>query len=105
MQRGAAGTERARNAACGQNREDLADGWSEAVDECGAPVVVVGLSGAENGPLRSEDGRLHLMASHPRGYVRIKFRAPTLPFENFPLAEALGLSKPAPAFGFSPSSR
>jgi 1-acyl-sn-glycerol-3-phosphate acyltransferase len=73
--------------------------------ETGAPVVGVSVNGAENGPLRSEDGRLHLMASHPRGHVRIKFRAPTLPFENFPLAEALGLSKHAPAFGFSPSSR
>ena len=73
--------------------------------ETGAPVVGVSLNGAENGPLRSEDGRLRFMASHPRGHVRIKFHAPKLPFENFPLAEAHGLSKPAPAFGFSPSSR
>jgi acyl-[acyl-carrier-protein]-phospholipid O-acyltransferase/long-chain-fatty-acid--[acyl-carrier-protein] ligase len=73
--------------------------------ESGAPVVGVSVSGAENGPLRSEDGRLRLMASHPRGHVRIKFHAPTLSFQNFPLAEALGLSKPAAAFGLSPSSR
>jgi hypothetical protein len=73
--------------------------------ETGAPVVLVTVSGAENGPLRSEDGRLRLMASHPRGQVRIKFCAPTLPFENFALAEALRFSKSGPAFGLSPSSR
>jgi hypothetical protein len=84
---------------------ELRHRFEEYLRETGAPVVGVSVSGAENGPLRSEDGRLHLMASHPRGHVRIKFRAPTLPFENFPLAEALGLSKPARAFGFSPSSR
>ena len=73
--------------------------------ETGAPVVVVSVSGAENGPFRSEDGRLRLIASHPRGQVRIKFCGPTLSLENFHLAEALRLSKSGPALGFSPSSR
>lgn len=79
--------------------------FEEYLRETGSPVVGVSLNRAENGPLRSEDGRLRLMALHPRGHVRIKFRAPTFSFENFPLAEVLGLTKPARAFGFSPSSR
>jgi hypothetical protein len=72
--------------------------------ETGAPVVVVSVSGAENGPFRSEDGRLRLMASHRRGHVRITFGPPTVSLENFHLAEALRLSKSGPALGFSPSS-
>jgi hypothetical protein len=72
--------------------------------ETGAPVVVVTVSGAENGPFRSEDGRLRLMASHRRGHVRITFGPPTVSLENFHLAEALRLSKSGPALGFSPSS-
>jgi acyl-[acyl-carrier-protein]-phospholipid O-acyltransferase / long-chain-fatty-acid--[acyl-carrier-protein] ligase len=72
--------------------------------ETGAPVVGVSVSGAESGLLWSEDGRLRLMASHPRGHVRIKFGAPTLSLENSHLAEALRLSKSGPALGFSPSS-
>jgi hypothetical protein len=84
---------------------ELRYGLEKYLRETGAPVVMVGVSGAENGPLRSEDGRLRLTASHPRGQVRIKFCAPTLSLENFVLAEAVRLSKSGPALGFSPSSR
>jgi Acyltransferase len=73
--------------------------FEEHLRETGTAIVGVSVSGAESGPLRSEDGHLQLMASHPRGHVRIKFRAPMVPSET----EALGLSKPAPALRFSSS--
>ena len=82
--------------------------WRQTLEEylrqTGTPVVVVDVTGAESGPLQTEAGCLRLFASHPRGHVRITFRALELPFESFPLADAFGLPKPAPALRFSPSS-
>jgi acyl-[acyl-carrier-protein]-phospholipid O-acyltransferase / long-chain-fatty-acid--[acyl-carrier-protein] ligase len=74
----------------------------ECLRETNALVVMVSLSGAQTGPLRSEDGRLRFAASQPRGHVRIKFDAAARSLENPVLGEAPRLSKPTPAFGFSP---
>jgi acyl-[acyl-carrier-protein]-phospholipid O-acyltransferase/long-chain-fatty-acid--[acyl-carrier-protein] ligase len=72
--------------------------------ESRSPIVVVSVTGADSGPLQSEEGRLRLAPSHLRGRVTLRFRAPLGPAEDPALAQALRLLKAAPVLRFSASS-
>jgi acyl-[acyl-carrier-protein]-phospholipid O-acyltransferase / long-chain-fatty-acid--[acyl-carrier-protein] ligase len=68
-------------------------------------VVVISVTGAETGPLRSDAGRFVLTGPHWHGRVTLSFRRPLTPREDLGFTEALNLLRVAPAFRFSASSR
>jgi acyl-[acyl-carrier-protein]-phospholipid O-acyltransferase/long-chain-fatty-acid--[acyl-carrier-protein] ligase len=73
--------------------------------ETHSAVVVISVQGADSGPLRSDGGRLRLVAGNLRGHVTMRFGAPLTRAEDIGGAEAISLLKAAAAVRFSASSR